>query len=181
MPPLHPPQAAAVASPAASHAASPASHLHHPPPPPPQCYGGARPTPSGAQSFDDVTTAILTQTVEEKIWPAMLADEDLAYQVGASIRRARDAPAAPAAQLPPRCSTAAAPRRLTPPPPPASQVCGDEGVRRLDFSDISGCFANNARNPRAAAVNGIAEWVCTNGARIRRVAIQTKVKYNKAM
>jgi hypothetical protein len=39
----------------------------------------------------------------------MLADEDLANQVGASIRRARAARAAPAVQLPPRCSTAAAP------------------------------------------------------------------------
>jgi hypothetical protein len=60
---------------------------------------------------------------------------------------------------PPRPVAAAA---AHPPPaaaslPPASQVCDNGAIKYLDFSDVSGCFANNARNPRAAAVNGIAE------------------------
>lgn len=41
---------------------APASHLSRPPPPPPQCYGGARLTPSGGQSFEEVTSMILGET-----------------------------------------------------------------------------------------------------------------------
>lgn len=141
--PLHLPSDALSAAAAAARSLAASRPSLTPPsldPPPPQCYNGAKPTPSGAQSFDDVTTAILTQTLVEKILPAMLKDEDL-----------------------------------------ADQVCGDEGIKRLAFSDVSGCFSASARNPRSGAVNGIAEWVCNGGARIRRVAIQTRVKYNKAM
>ena len=85
-------------------------------------------------------------------------------------------------------------RRAAVPPPPLlplplpedsprlplpPQVCGDEGHKSLRFTNVSGCFGNTPLQG-TAAVNGIAEWVCNGQARVRRVGILTKVKYNKS-
>ncbi|KAL4546888.1 hypothetical protein Ndes2526B_g07695 [Nannochloris sp. 'desiccata'] len=54
-----------------------------------------------------------------------------------------------------------------------------EGLKWIQFQQISSCIGNNARNPRFARVNGLAQFVCKNQARIRSISIRADVNYSK--
>jgi hypothetical protein len=54
-----------------------------------------------------------------------------------------------------------------------------EGLKWIQYSQISSCIGNNARNPRFAKVNGLVTFVCKSQARARNITMATDVVYNK--
>jgi hypothetical protein len=54
-----------------------------------------------------------------------------------------------------------------------------EGLKWIQYSQISSCIGNNARNPRFAKVNGLYTYVCKNQARARNITVEADVVYNK--